>query len=65
MLLKRLMVILLVLVVLFVFVVPSGITKGDDEQSSEIITVNDIGTYKSKSGETYPIIIFNGKKCIV
>jgi hypothetical protein len=64
MLLKRLTSILLVLVVLFVFIMPAGITKGDDGQGFGVVTINGVEMYKSKSGETYPIVIFDGKKCI-
>jgi len=64
MLLKRLVSILLVLAVLFVFIMPVGMAKGDNGQSFGIVTINGIEMYKSKSGEIYPIVIFDGKKCI-
>lgn len=64
MLLKRLVSILLVLAVLFVFIMPAGVTKGDDGQSFGIVTINGVEMYKSKSGETFPIVIFDGKKYI-
>jgi len=64
MLLKRLASILLALVILFVFIMPAEITKGNEEQDFGVVTINGVEMYKSKSGETYPIVIFDGKKCI-
>jgi len=64
MLLKKLASILLVVIVLCVFVMPAGIVKSDDGRDFGVVTINGVEMYKSKSGETYPIIIFDGKKCI-
>lgn len=62
---KRSTIILLVLVVLSVLITPAGITKGDDGQNFGVVTINGVEMYKSKSGETYPIVISSGEKCIV
>ncbi|NIA10311.1 MAG: hypothetical protein GWP10_11445 [Nitrospiraceae bacterium] len=63
--LKRFVSIFLVLAVLFVLIVPAGMIKGDDKQDFGILTINGKEMYKSKNGETYPIVIFNGEKYIV
>jgi len=54
----------LILAILFAIVMPISVAKGRDGQNFGIITVSGKEMYKSKYGEVYPIIIFNGKKCI-
>ncbi len=54
----------LILAILFAIVMPISVAKGRDGQNFGIITVNGKEMYKSKYGEVYPIIIFNGEKCI-
>jgi hypothetical protein len=62
---KKLISIMLVFMLGFLFFGPLNIANAGSEQKYGIVTINGKEMYMDKAGNVYPIIIFNSKKCIV
>ncbi len=62
---KKLIAIMLVFMFGFLFSGTLNVASADSGQDYGIVTVNGKEMYVDKAGNVYPVVIFNGKKCIV